>query len=127
MHKEKNRIEQILNHGEEILKKQPKLSRKSYQDVLDFLDDGSDEMISDRWRVTAWILVNRINSMETEKLVDELKVENFNRGLLTYEYAGYLLQVEISCGSDRTSSDGCKERKRGLRCPICSAEYLLCR
>ena len=38
-------------------------------------------MISDRWRVTAWILVNRINSMETEKLVDELKVENFNRGL----------------------------------------------
>ena len=27
MHKEKNRIEQILNHGEEILKKQPKLSR----------------------------------------------------------------------------------------------------
>lgn len=92
MHKEKNRIEQILNHGEEILRKQPKLSRKSYQDVLDFLDDGSDEMISDRWGVTAWILVNRINSMETEKLVDELKVENFNRGLLTYEYAGYLLQ-----------------------------------
>lgn len=58
-------------------------------DVLNELDDGTSEMIQNRWGVTAWIVTNSITDFKTESLVEQLsKVDS---GVLTYEYVGYLL------------------------------------
>lgn len=49
-------------------------------------------MIHKRWGVTAWLVVKSINNFEIRELVRHLsKIES---GILTYEYAGYLLQTE---------------------------------
>ena len=42
-------IEKALNSGEEILKQRPELYEMDCETLLDELDDGTEEMIHNRW------------------------------------------------------------------------------
>lgn len=92
----KNEIEHVLKRGKEILNEHPEMYEKTYQEVLNILDDGTREMIHNRWGVTARMLAENMNVTNLTDLVDGLakEVEFCGRKTLTCEYAGYLLQQE---------------------------------
>ena len=92
MRAERTEIENILKNGKKFLDEHPELINMSLSDVIDELDDGTQEMIRDRWGVAAWIVIRRIEDWENKDLVEQLsKIES---SPLTYEYVGYLLQSE---------------------------------
>ena len=79
-------IENVLERGREILENRPELTNMSLKDVIDDLYD----IIHERWGVTAWLVVNSIENWDLTCLVEHLA--SVESGVLTYEYAGYLLQ-----------------------------------
>lgn len=83
-------VESVLNEGEKILLKRPELAEMSIHDMLNELDDGTDQMIHYRWGVAAWLVIKSLKSFEPKVLVESLS--EVDSGALTYEYAGYLLQ-----------------------------------
>lgn len=89
---ERQEIESALAEGKKILNARPELRRMGIDAVLDELNDGTQEMIHNRWGTAAWIIVESIPDMKTSVLVEHLasKVS----GLLTDQYVGYLLQKE---------------------------------
>lgn len=89
---ERREIESALAEGKKILNARPELRRMSIDAVLDELNDGTQEMIHNRWGTAAWIIVESIPDMKISVLVEHLasKVS----GLLTDQYVGYLLQKE---------------------------------
>lgn len=89
---EREEIEQVLRVGKQILLERPALLEMSLQEVITELDDGSQEMIHNRWGVAAWLVVKSIRSFELSNLVNQLS--EIESGILTYEYTGYLLQKE---------------------------------
>lgn len=85
-------IENVLKKGKKLLSERPELMNMNLREVINELDDGTQQMIHDRWGVAAWLVVNSIKNFEIPSLVEQLsKVDS---GVLTYEYAGYLLQAE---------------------------------
>ena len=92
MIREREEIEQVLRVGKQILLERPALLEMSLQEVITELDDGSQEMIHNRWGVAAWLVVKSIRSFELSNLVNQLS--EIESGILTYEYTGYLLQKE---------------------------------
>ena len=91
---DKEKIEVVLAKGKEILETQPKLKEMSIDSVLNDLDDGTQEMIHNRWGVVAWIVVESISDFEIKALVEYLS--SVSSGLLTDQYVGYLLQKEYN-------------------------------
>lgn len=83
------KIKAVLDAGKEILSNRPELASMKLDDVLNELDDGTSEMIQNRWGVTAWIVTNSITDFKIESLVERLS--KIDSGILTYEYVGYLL------------------------------------
>ena len=89
MSRDRLEIEQILENGLRILNERPELADMSISDVIDELD-GSTQMISDRWGVTAHIVCQQIPELDNKSLVQYLsRVDAME---LTYEYVGFLLQ-----------------------------------
>ena len=61
----KNEIEHVLKRGKEILNEHPEMYEKTYQEVLNILDDGTREMIHNRWGVTARMLAEKVLTIYT--------------------------------------------------------------
>lgn len=93
MRRDSIEIEQILENGLRILSERPELADMSISDVIDELD-GSDQMISDRWGVTAHIVCQKIQKWDKKSLVHYLT--NIDALELTCEYVGYLLQSKYN-------------------------------
>jgi len=92
MFSDEQKIKEVLKTGKEILSSRPELASMKLCDVINELDDGTSEMIHNRWGVAAWVVTNSIKNFETKALVEQLsKVDS---GPLTYEYVGYLLLTE---------------------------------
>ena len=92
MLRDREEIESVLKEGERILSERPELADMSINDMLNELDDGTQEMIHNRWGVAAWLVIKSLKSFELQMLVEQLsKVDS---GILTYEYAGFLLQTK---------------------------------
>lgn len=85
MRSDRMEIEQILENGLRILSERPELADMSISDVIDELD-GSDQMISDRWGVTAHIVCQKIQKWDSKSLVHYLT--NTDALELTCEYVG---------------------------------------
>lgn len=86
---DREKIEDVLDKGQMILLSQPELANMDLRDVINKLDDGTPEMIRNRWGVAAWIVVKSITDFNVQSLVEQLS--NIESGALTYEYTGYLL------------------------------------
>jgi len=93
MRRDRIEIEQILENGLRILSERTELADMSISDVIDELD-GSDQMISDRWGVTAHIVCQKIQKWDNKSLVHYLT--NIDALELTCEYVGYLLQSKYN-------------------------------
>lgn len=89
---DREEIESVLQAGERILLEHPELYDMSLDDVLIKLDDGTEQMLHNRWGVTAWMVVKSLKSFDIQTLVTQLP--EIDSGILTYKYAGYLLQSE---------------------------------
>lgn len=112
MRHERAEIEAVLASGKRILSEHPELINMSLDEVLDELDDGTQQMIHDRWGVTANMIVTSIKNWEPKALVEHLaQVES---GELTFEYAGYLLQNEYGIDLEalllESSNLGCYDK-----------------
>ncbi|GEM_PF-2232546 len=90
MIRNREEVENVLNEGEKILSKRPELAEMSIHDLLNELDDGTEQMIHNRWGAAAWLVIKSLKSFEAKMLVEQLS--EVDSGVLTYEYAGYLLQ-----------------------------------
>lgn len=91
---DRTEIEHTLTNGKRILSEHPELIDMNLCDVISELDNGTQEMLHDRWGVAAWIVIKSIQSFELRTLVDQLS--QIESGSLTYEYVGYLLQTEYA-------------------------------
>ena len=60
----KERIENVLNKGKTILEEHPELRGIDICDVIDKLNDGTKEMISNRWGVAAWLVIESIENLK---------------------------------------------------------------
>lgn len=91
MRRDRIENERILENGSRILNERPELADMSLSDILDELD-GSSQMISDRWGVTAHVVCRGISQWDNKSLIQYLsKVEGLD---LTCEYVGFLLQTK---------------------------------
>lgn len=89
---DREEIEQILQRGEEILSNRPELADMELDDVLNALDDGTSEMIRDRWGVVAKIVYKSITDFSLDALVQKL-AQYKDIGFIC-EYVGYLILTE---------------------------------
>ena len=89
---DKKEIESVLQIGEKILLDHPELYNMSLDEVLVKLDDGTEQMLHNRWGVTAWMVVQSLECFDVKNLV--IQLSEIDSGILTYKYAGYLLQVK---------------------------------
>ena len=89
---DREEIESVLQIGEKILLDHPELYNMSLDDVLVKLDDGTEQMLHNRWGVTAWLVVKSLECFDVKNLV--IQLARIESGILTYEYAGYLLQAK---------------------------------
>lgn len=92
MYRDRQKTEDILKHGKQLLVERPELNQLSLEEILDELDDETNEMIRYRWGVTAYVVVNSTNNWDTTHLLKHLS--SFEGGSLTFEYAGYILLNE---------------------------------
>lgn len=83
-------VESVLKEGERILSERPELAEMSIHDMLNELDNGTEQMIHNRWAVAAWLVIKSLKGFEPKMLMEPLS--EVDSGVLTYEYAGYLLQ-----------------------------------
>lgn len=88
MRRDRIEIEKTLENGLRILSERPELADMSISDVIDELD-GSPQMISDRWGVTAHIVCQQISDWDIKSLVQHLS--NVDAMGLTCEYVGYIM------------------------------------
>lgn len=89
---DRTKIESVLERGKEILLARPELADMSLSDIIEELNDGTQEMIRVRWGVAAWVVVKSTSNFELQTIIDQLS--DIKSGTLTYEYAGYLLMTE---------------------------------
>ena len=89
---DRKEIESVLQIGEKILLDHPELYNMSLDEVLVKLDDGTEQMLHNRWGVTAWMVVQSLECFDVKNLV--IQLSEIDSGILTYKYAGYLLQVK---------------------------------
>ncbi|MCX4343385.1 MAG: hypothetical protein OSJ53_05795 [Kineothrix sp.] len=66
---DKKEIESVLQIGEKILLDHPELYNMSLDDVLVKLDDGTEQMLHNRWGVTAWMVAKSLECFDVKNLV----------------------------------------------------------
>lgn len=69
---DREKIEDVLDKGQMILLSRPELANMDLRDVINKLDDGTPEMIRNRWGVAAWIIVKSITDFNIQSLVEQL-------------------------------------------------------
>lgn len=85
-------IEEVLYTGRLILNQRPDLATIPFDQILNELDDGTKEMIHNRWGALAQVIIDSITNWETQGLVAYLsQIECPN---LARDYVGYALQNE---------------------------------
>jgi hypothetical protein len=92
MRREKNELIEILQKSLDILEAKPELYKMDKSVILNCLDDGSKEMLNIRWMVLAKVCVENIDDYTISELVHSLS--NFDNGVLTYEYMGFILSYQ---------------------------------
>lgn len=94
MIRDENEIKEALKLSKEILQSRPELDNLSEDEILDELNDGTNEMVFIRWAVTARSIINSIKIWETSNIIKFLsEVEGKD---LTLEFTGYILQNECN-------------------------------
>ena len=63
---DREEIESVLQIGEKILLDYPELYNMSLDDVLVKLDDGTEQMLHNRWGVTAWLVVRSLECFDVK-------------------------------------------------------------
>lgn len=87
---DRKKKEDILEFGKTMLAQNPNLKNLPHEQILGSLDDGTQEMISNRWGVLAQVIINSITNWELKDLVDYLR--QIDCPELACEYVGYALQ-----------------------------------
>ena len=102
-------IVQILNRGQDVLEAHPEFFDMPLEKVIDFLDDGTEQMVRDRWGVAAWMVIKGLQSFDICDLIEPLaKVKS---GPLTYEYVGYLLQNDYGVNLEKLIIEADRQQK----------------
>lgn len=87
---DRKKIDEALIYGRKMLSQRSMLKDLPFDQILDVLDDGTQEMIFNRWGVLAQVIIDAITTWETKELVEYLaQIECPD---LAYEFVGYELQ-----------------------------------
>lgn len=87
---DKKKIDEVLDFGSQTLAQRSELKDIPLYQILDVLDDGTQEMIHNRWGVLALVIIDAIPDWETRALVEYLS--QIDCPDLACEYVGYALQ-----------------------------------
>lgn len=87
---DRKKIDEVLDFGETILSQRKELKDIPLNKILDALDDGTKEMMHNRWGVLAQVIINSITSWEPKELIEYLV--QIDCPDLACEYVGYALQ-----------------------------------
>ena len=87
---DRKKIDEVLDFGRKTLAQRNELKDIPLHQILDTLDDGTQEMIHNRWGVLAQVVIDAIPNWETRALVEYLS--QIECPDLAYEYVGYALQ-----------------------------------
>lgn len=85
-------MERTVRRGAEILSEHPELMGKDVETVLRDLDDGTEEMLHDRWGAVAHLVLAELTECDMASLVTAL-AKHGDCGFLC-AYVGYLLLTE---------------------------------
>ena len=69
---DKKKIDEVLDFGSQTLAQRSELKDIPLYQILDVLDDGTQEMIHNRWGVLALVIIDAIPDWETRALVEYL-------------------------------------------------------
>lgn len=85
-------VKKMFKDADEIIRKRPELLSMNVDYIFDELDDGTQEMIHNRWGVMTRVKMKEIKCFDNKGIIDFLaSVEERN---LLCEYIGYILQNE---------------------------------
>lgn len=87
---DRKKIDEVLDFGRKTLAQRNELKDIPLHQILDTLDDGTQEMIHNRWGVLAQVVIDAIPNWETRALVEYLS--QIECPDLACEYVGYALQ-----------------------------------
>ena len=66
---DRTRIDEALVWGRKTLSERSDLKDLSFNQILDVLDNGTQEMLYNRWGVLAQVVIDAITTWETKGLV----------------------------------------------------------
>ncbi len=90
MYRDKQDLLERMERGKVILNERPEIHSMALDQVIDLLEDGTEQMLEDRWAVAAWILVQQVHALNFSEMVQTLSP--FGDNLLTTEHVGFILQ-----------------------------------
>ncbi len=84
-------VRNILEKGREILQSRPELVEMDFNDILNKLEDETQETAFNRWGVLAWIVVDSIDYRNASELVETLSERDYE--YLLAKYVGCILKI----------------------------------
>lgn len=109
---DRKKIDEVLDFGSKTLAQRSELKDIPLHQILDTLDDGTQEMIHNRWGVLAQVIIDAIPNWETKALVEYLS--QIDCPDLACEYVGYALQTSHGVILEEliisTAENGCFDR-----------------
>lgn len=83
-------VKKMFKTADEIIQERPELLSMNVDEIFDELDDGTPEMIHNRWGVMTRVKITELTSFDNKSIIDFF-VSIKEKNLLT-EYIGYILQ-----------------------------------
>lgn len=82
----------VIIKAKDILDNRKELFSINRNEILDYLDDGSEEMRKVRWGVLAYLYIYEIKEFDYKNIIQ--KLAEIRDKKLTFEYIGFILQIE---------------------------------
>ena len=89
-------VKRMFMDADKIIQSRPELLSMDIDEIFDELNDGTQEMIHNRWGVMTRVKMQELQSIDNEKIIDFL-LDVKERNLLC-EYIGFILQYEYGVG-----------------------------
>ena len=89
-------VKRMFMDPDKIIQSRPELLSMDIDEIFDELNDGTQEMIHNRWGVMTRVKMQELQSIDNEKIIDFL-LDVKERNLLC-EYIGFILQYEYGVG-----------------------------
>ena len=90
---ERKSVIDLFKKADFLISQRPELMEKTVDELVDYLDDGSEEMKDIRWGIITRVAMRELSSHDYCSIIDFLKT--YKRHTLECRYIGFILQEEF--------------------------------